>query len=353
MASSRNPPSADPTSPPSEEGEGNAGGGIKRRKRPPILQTHLKHFLQRHFQPGQTLLLGLSGGLDSRVLLHLLVQLRSRLKFDLSAMHVHHGISPHADAWAQFCADLCVRDQVPFEVVRVSVPRDSGLGLEAAARAERYRVLLGRSADAVMLAHHEDDQAETILLQLLRGAGVKGLAAMGESSERQPATGGREKPILRPLLNVSRAELLDYAKAHDLQWIEDESNLDLAYDRNFLRHHVLPQMEQRFPACRRTLARSASHLAEAAELLEEIAREDASKAVVDSKLNLAELGKLSASRANNLLRYWLTEVSGMNLSAARIADICRQLLDARIDARIGIKIGSRTLRRKRSMAFME
>lgn len=353
MASSRNPPSADPTSPPSEEGEENAGDGIKRRKRPPAIQTHLKHFLQRNLKPGQHVLLGLSGGLDSRVLLHLLVQVRSKLKFDFSAIHVHHGISPHADAWAQFCAELCMRDHVPFTAVKVSVPRDTGLGLEAAARAERYRVLLGQDADAIMLAHHEDDQAETILLQLLRGAGVKGLAAMGEASERQPVAGGREKPILRPLLNVSRADLLDYARTHDLQWIEDESNLDLAYDRNLLRHHVLPQMEQRFPACRRTLARSASHLAEAAELLEEIAREDAVRAVMDARLNLAELGKLSTPRANNLLRYWLAETCGVNLSAARLADIREQLLEARIDARVSIKIGPKILRRNRGEALIE
>ncbi len=297
------------------------------------------------------MLLGLSGGLDSRVLLHLLLQAREKFDFRLSAIHIHHGISQHANHWAEFCAGLCA--DIPFQAVRVDVPRDSGLGLEAAAREARYRVLLDADADAVMLAHHRDDQAETILLQLLRGAGVKGLAAMGECSYQRSTTSGQLKPILRPLLDMSRVELQAYADAHQLQWIDDESNLDLAYDRNFLRHHILPELETRFSACRKTMARSAAHLAEAASLLEEIAREDAANIVLDGKLDLAALKQLSEHRIGNLLRYWVTEQSGLSLSAARIEDIRSQLLDSRIDARVAIKIGQRTLRRKRGMAFIE
>jgi tRNA(Ile)-lysidine synthase len=333
------------------------------RKPPPDKRlADLLAFLKLHHLTGQHLLLGLSGGLDSRVLCHMLVQARKRLDFKLSAVHINHGISSNAAAWAGFCADICAQDEIPFEAVAVDVPRDSGLGLEAAARAERYSVLLNHEADAVVLAHHQDDQAETLMLQLLRGAGVKGLAAMGEISTQRSAVpqgdflrgvSGQPKAILRPLLGVSRAQLLEYAQEHALQWIDDESNLDLTYDRNFLRHRIFPELEQRFPACRKTMARSASHLAEAAELLEEIAREDAVKVVSDGKLNLAELKQLSAPRAGNLLRYWMTETSGLSLSAARIEDIRSQLLEAKIDARVEIKLGSRMLRRKRGLAFIE
>lgn len=323
------------------------------RKHPSAkLLADLLAFLKLHQLSGRHLLLGLSGGLDSRVLLHLLVKARELLGFKLSAVHINHRISPNASAWADFCAGICACDAVLFHAVDVDVPRDSGLGLEAAARAERYTVLLDHEADAVMLAHHQNDQAETLLLQLLRGAGVKGLAAMGEISYPRGAS-GQPRAILRPLLGVSRVQLLDYAQTHDLQWIDDESNLDLAYDRNFLRHQIFPELEQRFPACNKTMARSALHLAEAAELLEEIALEDAAKAVSDGRLNLAELKQLSGPRAGNLLRFWVTEQSGLSLSSARIADIRSQLLDAKIDARVAINIGGRVLRRKRGMAFIE
>jgi tRNA(Ile)-lysidine synthase len=318
-----------------------------RKRRCADLGAHLSAFLQQHLAPGRHLLLGLSGGLDSRVLLDLLVRARQSFDFKLSAIHVNHGISPNAGDWARFCAELCANDSIPFQAITVDVPRDSGLGLEAAAREARYRVLLAQETDGVMLAHHQDDQAETLLLQLLRGAGVKGLAAMPEAVERQ----GRR--MLRPLLDVSRAELLEYAREHQLQWIEDESNLDLAYDRNYLRCQILPELERRFPAARRTLTRSASHLAEAAALLEEVAREDAANTVCEGRLDLALLKAMSVARAANLLRWWVTEQAGVPLSTARLADIRSQLLDARPDARIHITFGAAVLRRRRGKAIIE
>ncbi len=317
------------------------------------LLADLLAFLKHHQLTGRHLLLGLSGGLDSRVLLHLLTLARQQFEFSFSAVHINHCISPSANQWADFCAEICARDKVPYTCVTVDVPRDSGLGLEAAARGERYRVLLSRDADTIMLAHHQDDQAETLLLQLLRGAGVKGLSAMGELSYQPSPIDRQLKPILRPLLGVPRAELLTYATAHDLQWIDDESNLDLAYDRNYLRHQIFTVLEERFPSCRKTMARSAGHLAEAAELLEEIALEDAARVVSDGKLNIARIKQLSGPRAGNLLRHWVTEQSGMALSTARIDDIRTQLLDSRIDAQVAINIGGRILRRKRGVAYIE
>ena len=310
------------------------------------LAHHLASFLQRHTHPGSRLLLGLSGGLDSRVLLDLLVKLRSHCNFTLSALHVNHGISPHAGAWAEFCARLCAAEQVLFKAVAVEITRAGGLGLEAAAREVRYAALLAEPSDFLILAHHRDDQAETLLLQLLRGAGAKGLAAMGEVAERG------QKMILRPLLDCSRSTLTEYAESQDMEWIEDESNLDLAYDRNFLRHHIVPELEQRFPAARSTLARSARHLAEASTLLQELAALDAAAMVAGDRLELAALRQLSMPRAKNLLRYWMS-LAGITLPpSVRLEEMLRQLLEAKADARVLFRLGSHQLRRYRDHAWL-
>lgn len=199
---------------------------------------------------GRHLAVGLSGGVDSVVLLHQLRELAPRQGFRLSAVHVHHGLSPHADAWASFCRKLCKQWGVPLAVRKVRVSR-RGAGLEAAARAARRAALERTDADAIALAHHLDDQAETVLLNLLRGAGPRGAAAM-------PAAGRLgAKRLLRPLLAVPRREILAYARAHQLRWVEDESNRDDALTRNFLRLHVGPLLESRFPRWRENLARAA------------------------------------------------------------------------------------------------
>jgi tRNA(Ile)-lysidine synthase len=310
------------------------------------LAAHLQDFLEPILPSCRRIALALSGGLDSSVLLHLLGTLRFRLDFTLSAVHVDHGISPNAARWAEFCRVLCAEAGVPIQVISVSVSRDGGLGLEAEARAARYRVLFEQEVDALVLAHHQDDQAETLLLQLLRGAGLKGLAGMPPMARRQ------DKWLLRPLLDVSRAELLVYARAHGLAWIEDESNADLAYPRNFLRHRILPQLTRRFPAAGRTLARSAAHLAEASELLEEVAQADAQGTVRDGQLDLGRLQALSRPRALNLLRWWIARQTGNAIPARRLDEIYRQLVSAAPDARVRFVIGSHALVRYRNHAWM-
>ncbi len=330
------------------------------RKRPRAdLPGHLARFLHQHVPPGSRVLLGLSGGLDSRVLLHLLLQARGEADFTLSAVHVNHGISPHAASWADFCAELCDQAGIPFQAVEVKVARDSGLGLEAAAREARYRVLLAQPCDATVLAHHQDDQAETLLLQLLRGAGVKGLSAMGMNQPRivsLPADEEQtipEKILLRPLLDIPRSALETYAREHQLDWIEDESNLDLAYDRNFLRHHIFPELEKRFPSCRATLARSASHLAEAAELLEQIARADAEQGVREGRLELGLLKSFTFERAINLLRWWIAAETGLAASTAQLRNVWSQLCEAQENARVECSLGAVTVRRYRDQAYIE
>lgn len=325
------------------------------KKRPASeLPAQLDNFLLRAAVGRKRVLLGLSGGLDSCVLLHLLAALRARHGFDLSAVHVNHGISPHADEWQRFCASCCTAVDVPYSAVRVNVPRNSGLGIEAAAREARYRALLDRDTDFVALAHHRDDQAETLLLQLLRGAGIKGLAAMPAVGDAPDAVGGNSGvKMLRPLLDVPRTVLAEYAEAHGLRWIEDESNLDLAYDRNFLRHRVMPVLEERFPASRTTLSRSSAHFAEAADLLDEIGAEDAARLVHERRLDVAGMRALSLPRAKNLLRFWLSGHLSMAPNARRLEEVYRQLCEARQDAQLAIRLEGGQVRRYRGEAMFE
>jgi len=313
------------------------------------LAARLETLLNTVVQPGQRLLLGFSGGLDSCVLLHLLAGLRTKCGYELAALHVHHGLSPNADAWQVYCAQTAAQYQIPLITRRVTVPRDSGLGIEAAARSARYAALLAEPVDMVVLAHHQDDQAETLLLQLLRGAGVKGMAAM----PLQAATENGKPALLRPLLEVSRAALERYAHDHGLQWIEDESNLDQAYDRNFLRHHVFPVLEQRFPASHVTLARSAAHFAEAASLLDEVAREDAVRWISHGRLNVEALRTLSEPRARNLLRYWLSAYLSTLPNTRRLHEIQRQLAQAGAEAMVCIEVGEGQVRRYRDEAWFD
>ncbi len=311
------------------------------------LLKHLHHFLENHLPPKARITLGLSGGLDSCVLLHLLAQLRQSLDFQLSAIHVNHQISPNADMWQHFCGELCSKLGVSFNAVWVTVPRDTGLGLEAAARMARYQALLEHCDGALVLAHHSDDQAETVMLQLLRGAGVAGLAAM--PSERQ--LGNVE--VLRPMLNLPRTVLHHYAQEHGILWIEDESNLDTRFDRNFLRNEVFPVLARRFPAYASTLSRSALNFADSAEILEQIAAQDAVDACLPGKLNISVLSSLPQVRAANVLRWWVNLETGQALSRSGLYEILKQLTQARADARIECNLGDKTLRRYRQWAWMD
>lgn len=303
--------------------------------------------LEQNLIPGQHLVLGLSGGLDSCVLLDLLIAARRQFNFQLSALHVHHGLSPNADQWAIFCSDLCAIHHISFHVIKVDVPRNSGLGLEAAARKARYEVMVQQDAEVIVLAHHQDDQAETLMLQLLRGSGVDGLAAM-------PVQGNyKSKLVLRPLLNTPRSLLEAYANSRELYWVDDESNQDCRYDRNFLRHKVFSTIESRFPSYRTTLARTAENLADAANLLAQIAEEDATIAVSNRRLDIRWMKTQTSERSINLLRWWVLCETEMNLSKARLLNILDQLLNARESAEVKCCLGLVTIRRYRHWACID
>ncbi|MBV7570173.1 tRNA lysidine(34) synthetase TilS [Pseudomonas sp. PDM27] len=249
-----------------------------------------------------------SGGLDSTVLLHLLAHLATTESLPaLSAIHVHHGLQAVADVWPEHCRSVCAALGVPLQIVRVQV--QPGASLERAARDARYHTFaeVTGPGDVLLTAQHRDDQAETLLFRLLRGAGVRGLSGM--PCQRSLGKGH----LLRPLLDVTRTELEGYASAHGLSWIEDPSNQDRQFSRNYLRHQVLPVLVQRWPQAVATMARSAAHLAEAQGLLEELAEMDLREANSVSEfdwlglrsLELASIAQLSAARQRNALSHWL------------------------------------------------
>ena len=287
------------------------------------LLARVAAFLATRATPGEKICVGLSGGCDSVVLLHVLAVLCPR--GNLRAVHVHHGLSANADRWAAFCADYCRDLGIDLLVERVEVDRHSGLGLEAAAREARYRVFSGSAGELLLLGHHQGDQAETLLFNLLRGAGVAGAAGIPVERRRQHLR------ILRPLLDVSRDEIETYARDHQLAWVDDESNRDTGLSRNFLRHRVLTVFGARFPAAERNLARAAGHFAEADVLLGELALIDWRSAADGEALKLAMLRELSLPRLKNLLRYRLRQLGWRAPAAVRLDEFARQLQTAGAD----------------------
>ena len=299
---------------------------------------------------GARIVVALSGGVDSVVLLHCLTRLAPALDLHLSALHVHHGLSRNADAWAQFCEQLCSQLGVSCSVVRVQVDRRHRLGLEAAAREARYAHFRAQQADAIALAHHRDDQAETLLLQLLRGAGVRGLSAMPPA--RALDASGLLR-VLRPMLDVTRSQILAYAREAELAWVEDESNADPTMDRNFLRLQLMPLLLQRFPGAVETLCRTAQNAADASALLDELGALDARSGVTQTGLEVEALSELSEPRARNLLR-WFLEREGVPLPGReRLAEAFHQIVHARHDARVEVRLGPAALRRHRGRVYIE
>jgi tRNA(Ile)-lysidine synthase len=264
-----------------------------------------------------SLAVGYSGGLDSTVLLHVLHSLHQQglLKAPIRALHIHHGLQAQADQWERQCRQQCEDWRLPFASKRVQVSHSQGLGLEEAARHARYQGFaeLLLADESLVLAHHADDQAETLLLNLLRGSGLLGMA--GIPSSRSLSSGVlagsalTSGEVLRPLLTVPRAALHAYAVHHKLAWLDDPSNADNRFDRNYLRNMVLPLLLQRWPATAHSLGRTSQLAAEATTLLAEQAQADLEAAALafPNRLPLAILTNHSTARQRNLLRYWLQQ----------------------------------------------
>ena len=296
---------------------------------------------------GAGVCVGFSGGLDSSVLLHLLVEHADASGHKVTALHVHHGLSPNADMWAKFCERVCANEGVALTVEQVRVNAASPDGLEGASRLARYAAYAARPEPYIALAHHLDDQAETVLLQLLRGTGLKGVAAMPELR----ALRGTGVQLFRPLLEHSRAALKAYAQAQKLRWIEDESNASPRHDRNFLRQQVAPLLDERFPGWSRAVSRFARHAAAANDLLDELASVDAVPQRAGEPFPLA--AELSEERRANALRAFLARNAVAMPSESRLAEMARQLFDARDDARVRLDHAGVSLVRHRGGVLIE
>jgi tRNA(Ile)-lysidine synthase len=307
------------------------------------LQDAVRQSLAAHLPAGAAIAVALSGGRDSVVLLDVLAAVAPARGHAITAVHVHHGLSANADAWAQACVERCTALRVACAVRRVAVAPQPRASLEALARHARYGALADAAravgAVAVALAHHRNDQAETLLLQLLRGAGPHGLAAM--PAWRQDAAG---IAWWRPLLEVPRARIDDYVREHRLHWVDDESNADSRHARNAVRHTVMPALVAIAPQADATLARVAAHQAEAARLMDELAEQDGKGACDDATLLREALDRLAPHRARNLLRWFLRRQGLPAPSTVRLAAMLDQLRGARGDAVIrlahaGVEIG--------------
>lgn len=270
--------------------------------------------------------LAYSGGCDSHALLHAAAQLRRRGELPtVHAVHVDHGLQAASAEWARHCAAVCAELEIPFTLVKIDARAAMGESPEAAARHARYRAFAGlmEERDCLLTAHHQDDQAETLLLQLLRGGGPHGLAAMPDVCA---FAAGRHA---RPLLAFPRRELRRYAQRHALRWIDDPSNLDSGFDRNYLRNSVMPALRERWPAVSRVLSRGAGHQAEAAQLLDGLAAEDLHRCEApDHTLCIGALMALDAARQRNVLRYWLKGLGFKLPDSVRLSQVQRQVLSA-------------------------
>ncbi|OMH39221.1 tRNA lysidine(34) synthetase TilS [Motiliproteus sp. MSK22-1] len=298
--------------------------------------------------------LGFSGGLDSHVLLHLAVAAKLNQTHNLTAIHVDHNLQPEAGVWVEHCSAVCENLGVPLQVLKVAV--DEGASLEAQARQARYQAFehLMSDGDGLLLAHHADDQAETILLRLMRGSGVRGLSSI---PEQRPLGKGR---LFRPLLSLPRWELEQYAEQNQLNWIEDPSNSSLDFDRNYVRHQVLPELLQRWPHAVQALGRSVRFCAEAQSLNQQLAAEDLQRcSAVKSNTDHAGRGldyngmlSLSRDRQCNLLRFWISDQAESLPEEPQLLRILDEVITAREDAQPMVCWGHYQIRRYQGQLYL-
>ena len=313
--------------------------------------AHLLHQLAQ-LPPTIRYWLAYSGGCDSHVLVHAMAALQQQgLPQSVHVLHINHGLQAQSNEWENHCQAVCEALSLPIEIIRVDATPQRGESPEEAARRARYAAFSNilQSDDGLLLAHHQDDQAETLMLQLLRGAGLKGLAAMPNHSPFAKGWLGR------PLLDFSRASLHHYAEQQGLVWIDDPSNANTAFDRNYLRHEVMPLLRQRWPAVSATLSRVAGHLADGAELLKQLAEQDWLEHRGEGRcLKLDCIGELEPPRLRNLLRHWLTEVCGVTqANSGHLNRIMHEVIPAAEDANPLVCWSGAEVRRYRGQLYAE
>lgn len=315
------------------------------------IEQHLLSTLQS-WRASSSLCVAFSGGMDSTVLLFALVQLAKRNSIPpLRAVYIHHGLQEAAESWPAHCQQLCDEWQVPLTVIEVSVAATASV--EQAARLARYAAFERhlQSNEVLLMAQHQDDQAETLLFRLMRGTGVAGLRGIPVTRRLQ------QGQVVRPLLGVSHQQLLLYAQQHHLRWIEDPSNAADDFSRNYLRHHVMPALKSRWPAMQQSLQRTAQHMQEAQQLLDELAIEDLQRVQIEPVLDwltvpcldLDKIRYLSLVRQKNLLRHWLTPFTLLPDSAHWAS--WETLRDAQVDAKPVWRLGTGGLQRSQNRLY--
>ena len=304
---------------------------------------------------GAGIALAYSGGLDSSVLLALASRYCADKKIPLFAFHIHHGLSPNADAWLAHCEQQAAAAGAQFTAQRVTLEGTDEHGIEQAARTARYQALTAlcdtHQLPLLLTAHHQDDQAETVLLQLLRGAGLPGLSGMA-ALHAEHALLNDGLALGRPLLGFTRLQLEALAKDFGTSWINDESNTDMRYRRNAVRQLIAPVIETSFPGFAAQVVRSSSHVQAAQRLLDALAVIDLQACEHDASLDLANLAALSADRIDNLLRYWLQQ-QGLRLpSTAQLRQLREQMLNASSDAHPLLILAGATLERRAGLLMV-
>jgi tRNA(Ile)-lysidine synthase len=290
-----------------------------------------------------------SGGLDSTVLLHALVTLRDKLAAPLLAIHVDHGLHADSAVWSKHCREIADRFDVDYQSCSVNVQLESGKGPEASARDARYNALHAElyAGDWLMSAHHREDQAETLLLNLIRGSGPMGVAGIGSIRRFGPGW------LVRPLLDTSRQALEAYASREKLDWVEDPTNADRRFDRNFLRHDILPRLGARWPDISARLQRSASHAGEASQLLTNLAAIDLDTVGGrPEKLAIDKLLQLSPARQRNVLRHAVRQLGLATPTAMQLARIQKEVIPAREDAQPLVTWTGAAVRRYRNNLYL-
>ncbi|TNH08006.1 tRNA lysidine(34) synthetase TilS [Testudinibacter sp. TR-2022] len=315
----------------------------------PDLLSQLHRTLQQHRLTQASFVLAYSGGLDSTALLSLFARLKLQLpQIQLRAIHVHHGLSPNADNWGQHCQQQCAQLQIPLLIEKVRLA-DNG-NIEQAARSARYQIFKQhlQAGELLVTAHHLNDQSETLLLALKRGSGVKGLAAMQVRSELW------QMPIFRPLLPMSRMQLQQYAQQQQLRWIEDESNQSDHYDRNFLRHQILPALRQRWAHIDSTLQRSAQHCFEQQQLLEELLLPlfQQHYRAADRTFDLRGFADYSRHKQQFLLRLWLEKNALMMPPQSQLTQLIENVVLAQTDKQPQLQLADTVIRRYQQRLYL-
>ncbi|PWI34457.1 tRNA lysidine(34) synthetase TilS [Vibrio albus] len=314
-----------------------------------MLYPHFSSILKRYHSSGCKIVLALSGGVDSRVLLHLLSLFKQdNPQTECLAVHVHHGLSSNADFWAEQCHQWCSDSGLSSVVERVCLNLGSRISIEQEARQQRYLALKKhiQEGDLLLTGQHLSDQTETFLLALKRGSGPKGLSSMPEA-----ASFGKGM-LLRPLLSVSREKVVDYAEQHSLSWVEDESNTDTRYDRNFLRQYIVPQLTERWPDIERSVSRSAQLCADQEALLNELLAERLAKMIgADGGISVVSLHSESALARNQLIRMWLDTYSVLMPGRKQLSLIWNEVVCAQPDANPRLTLSQGEIRRYQNRLY--